>query len=349
MKLRVLLCALLFLDGAGASHNQSDRNLRYAVCLTGEARGYDEYLAQNFATNVLEVLPRASVVDVFVVFSIIDAFGAADATSSIYTALHRLQPVHLSFFFHENSTKTVIPNCSNSNSTDGIQHAGREKMASQWDKIEHCLGVIAQKEISFGQSYDFVVRCRPDLFYFHPVSTWFRTSLIDVVQVGETIEAGSCSRYTVANDHFAIIPRHLTRVYASAAASIRDCTSASEIVSTSCHDCTAAHAECYLSFHLISSNTPFHGFRRSYSRSATGHFTILSLWTVARKVNGTWFDRFKKWRLADLERLPRLKSWDENDSRMLSREFGDGERFRPPPPPQASFTQSTASRRLRRR
>jgi hypothetical protein len=307
---------VLLLDGAGNSHiPQSDTNLHYAVCLTGDSRGYDTYIAQNFAANVLTVLPNASKTDVFMVLSISNIFGVAE--SPLVAALHLLQPVHVSFHFLANP---VVPGCSTSNSSK-IQHVGREKMTSQWDKIELCLEAVAQKEISTGQSYDFVVRSRRDLFFFHPVSKWFRTSLVDIIQVGETYGAGSCSRYTVANDHFAIIPRHLTRVYASAAASIRDCTSASEIVSISCHDCAAAHAECYLSFHLISRNTAFHGFRRSYGSPATGNFTIGSLWTVARKVNGTWFDRLQKWKMSDLESLPRLEVWDEVDSHILRKEY----------------------------
>jgi len=311
-----IILLALFCEVCTCSH------LRYAVCLTGDIRGLDGFMASNIKTNLLAALPNASVVDVFAVFSMGDI--AANLEPNIWSAIQLLNPVELSFHFLEDTRDgdNLCPNRSLSEQQAVFSHKGRGKMVSQWDKISSCHAALAQKEVSVGKLYDYVIRCRPDIYFFHPVSSWFHDSPEIGVQVGETYATGSCSQWIVANDHFAIIPRLLSKIYASAAESVRDCTPASKIIATSCHDCSSTHAECFLSYHLISRNVTFSGLRRSYGSSKYGNETLYSLWTVARKVNGTWYDRFRKWPLTRLETLPRKDiTWNESEPQMLSRTF----------------------------
>jgi hypothetical protein len=302
--LQLVISSLLYFVAA----SDSAALYSYAVCLTGGKTHLllDSSFLANLKENLINSLPNSHTVTVFAVFSIEEQYRSEALKESLST----LGIVHVAWHF----TPHYSGACNNVSKF-------ASSFVSQWTKIQSCYNSIASYENVHDISFDYIVRIRPDLFFFQPVSNWLIIPS-EHVQVGECLyfpSKLSCTHYLAANDHFAVIPRKFGDVYSSIAdfflADCRDTDPVqlmSEIRQTACHSCVDTRnihvaPECILSYYLLKKDALYYGLRSTFGlperiNSAT---LLTHLWTVTRiDSNGSLCDRFCSHSINALKLLP---------------------------------------------
>jgi hypothetical protein len=195
-------------------------------------------LVANARDMLLRQLPKASKVDVFAVFDDRDQPKA----DLVHTAWPEIEAHNVLFL--KTPAYNALP-----------KYNWGQRFYEQWSKVEACLGLVLVQERLVGQRYDFFLRARSDLYYFHPAKAWL--NLDD--RASHSVQAVMGNDCT-PSDHFGAMPRYLASAYASAGEIVYDSSQAAQNIpkGTLCH-CpngldAGAWPECLISAWLIMRN-----------------------------------------------------------------------------------------------
>lgn len=180
--------------------------LRFAVCLVGQVRTL-EYEAQlmNVKRMLVDSLPGE--VDVFAFFDSVQDEAPARALAARLGAKHtcfmRSPP---SLFGDECPWKGGGP--------------GADSFHTQAAKVVACFDRVRAHELLQGVAYDYVVRTRPDLGFYAPVSSWLRLDS-NAVFTGLNHDDEVCGNQ---QDFFAVVPSRHTGAYRTLLDVVLNCT-----------------------------------------------------------------------------------------------------------------------------
>ena len=186
--------ALFLLSFAAGLLAPSHAHPRFAVCISGQLRTLrDTEQLQNVKTMLVDALPGGA--DVFAVFP-------SPASEEAAAAAARLGAVSTQFI----ERLLDIPDDCPWKPSPG---AGAFYM--QAFKVAACFEAVHLREKQLGFTYEYVVRTRPDIGLYAPISSWLHLDP-EAVFVGYNHKYESCGNQ---QDFFAVVPAKFTATYRS--------------------------------------------------------------------------------------------------------------------------------------
>ena len=161
----------------------------------------------------------------------VDVGEVQAAMAALHGAPHAFQyygPLQLS-----NIAETLPADCltqlqaSTQNKPYG-RHSGIPRWVAWWQtyvKLRHCYEQVIRYEEQHAMGFRWIVRIRPDLFFFGPMPHFSVVSDIAITTPAGVI---GCKEYPCLNDHLAIVPRALATGFFNASNDIDTCKNARE-------------------------------------------------------------------------------------------------------------------------
>ena len=182
---------------------------RFAVCLTGQLRTLSsEVQLQNVKSLLVDALPGGARV-----FAVLDG---ASPTEEGALAAARLGAVSVQWL---SAPPLHLPaDCPWKPSP------GAEAFHVQASKVAACFRAVLAWELSSNHSFEYIVRTRPDVGFYAPISKWLHLDQ-DAVFTGYNHAAESCGNQ---QDFLAVVPRRHFEAYTSLNTIVTECSRPTE-------------------------------------------------------------------------------------------------------------------------
>ncbi len=249
---------------------------RFAICVIGQARTlrFPE-LKHSLHHHLISTLPGN-----------VDVFFSVDSVDDISDFIANLNSPEVTTF----AVPAYQPVCEG-HAFNTYHTVAFHNVAT---RLKHCFDTVLLNEQLRGYIYDFVIRTRPDLYFYTDVSAWLHLDQ-DAVFVGYFLPVSNCSKYYISNDNFAVVPRRFVSIYGNAIQMLTQCNyTTSDFTTNACHICDEAAPECFLSKHLLLHNISYFG---CYSQFGVAPYR--GLWTLTRSSGSRVWDRYHDSFLSD--------------------------------------------------